>query len=76
MTIEVLRDFANNIVEQERIEFLAALLEEHKREASKSEKSFRRGVAEALTGAALWTIILSGSKSTALPKRKPRSQTG
>jgi thiaminase len=59
--IEVLQDFANNIVEQERIEFLAAALEQYKQEASKPEKGFWRGVAEALTGAALWTIILIGA---------------
>jgi hypothetical protein len=58
---DVLLEFANNIVEQERDEFLAAAIGAYKEEAAKSEKGFGRGVLEALTGAALWTIILIGA---------------
>jgi hypothetical protein len=54
----VLLEFANNIVERERAEFLISALEEFKAEAAKSEKGFWRGVFEALTGAALWTALL------------------
>jgi hypothetical protein len=54
----VLLEFANNIVEQERAEFLASALSEFKTEAAKSEKGFWRGVSEAFTGAAFWTIFL------------------
>lgn len=55
---EVLLEFANNIVDQEKAEFLEAALEAYREEASKSEKGFWRGVIEALTGAALWTLFL------------------
>lgn len=55
----VLLEFANNIVERERAEFLAAALEEVKAEAAKSETGFRWwGVLEAFTGAAFWTVFL------------------
>lgn len=59
--IAVLQEFAQNIVEQERVEFLSAALEDYKTEAAKSEKGFWRGVSEALTGAFLWTLILIGA---------------
>jgi hypothetical protein len=42
--IDVLLEFANNIVEQEKVEFLTAALDAYKEEASKSEKGFWRGV--------------------------------
>jgi len=65
----VLEEFANNIVEQERVifleaalneykSFLGAALNEYKIEAAKSEKTFWRGVGEAVAGAAVWTAIL------------------
>jgi hypothetical protein len=54
----VLLEFANNIVEQKRANFLEAAIEAYKEEAAKSEKGFWRGVAEALTGALLWTLVL------------------
>lgn len=57
---EVLLEFANNIVEQERAEFLETAIEAYKEEAAKAEKGFWRGVAEAFTGAALWTVFLIG----------------
>jgi hypothetical protein len=55
---EVLLDFANNVVEQERAEFLATSLDAYKEEAAKSEKGFLRGVLEATTGAFLYSVLL------------------
>ncbi|WP_298256162.1 hypothetical protein [Bradyrhizobium sp.] len=55
---DVLQDFANNIVEQERVAFLEAALQEYKAEAAKSKKGFWDGVREAFMGAACWTIFL------------------
>jgi hypothetical protein len=54
----VLLEFANNIVEQERSEFLGTALDEYKAEAAKSERGIWWGVLEAFTGAAFWTIFL------------------
>ena len=55
---DVLQEFANNIVEQERAEFLEAALQVYRVEAAKSEKGFWRGVAEALVAALIWSILL------------------
>jgi len=58
---DVLQEFANNIVEQERLEFLETALQAYQAEAAKSEKGFWRGVLEAFTGAAFWTAFLIGA---------------
>lgn len=55
---EVLQEFANNIVEQERADFLQAALDSFLEEAGKAEKGFWRGVAEAVTGALIYSGIL------------------
>jgi hypothetical protein len=56
--IQVLLEFANNIVDQERAEFLSTSLEAYRQEASKSKRGFRRGVLEATTGAFLYSVLL------------------
>jgi hypothetical protein len=53
-----LQNFANNIVEEQRCEFLAAALCEYKVEAAKSDKGFMRGVLEGTTGALVWSVLL------------------
>lgn len=55
---EVLQEFANNIVEQERSEFLQTSIDAFLEEAGKSEKGFWRGVAEATVGAFVYSVLL------------------
>jgi hypothetical protein len=55
---EVLVQFANEVVEQEREEFLKAAMEQFKQEAAKSHNGFWKGVAEATMGAFVWSVIL------------------
>src|ERR1700722_11178417 len=55
---EVLQEFANNIVEQERSEFSQAAIDSFMEETGKSEKGFWRSVGEAITGAALYSVLL------------------
>jgi hypothetical protein len=55
---DVLQAFANNIVDQEREEFLEAALKEYKDEAAKAEKGFWRRVSEGVTAAFIWSILL------------------
>lgn len=57
---DVLQEFANNIVEQQRIAFLEAALQAYRIEAAKTKKGFWHGVREAFVGAALWTVFLIG----------------
>jgi hypothetical protein len=55
---DALENFANNIVEEQRTEFLAAALCAYKVEAAKAHKGFVRGVLEATTGALFWSVLL------------------
>jgi hypothetical protein len=54
----VLLEFANEIVEQKREEFLAEALEAYRNKAAESHHSFWKGVAEAATGALAWSLAL------------------
>jgi hypothetical protein len=55
---DVLVQFANGIVEQERREFLQMALDQFKQEAAKSHHGFWRGVLEATSGAFVWSVLL------------------
>ena len=55
---DVLQEFANNIVEQQKSEFLQDAVDAFMEEAGKSEKSFGRGVSEALLGAFAYSVLL------------------
>jgi hypothetical protein len=56
--LDVLQEFAQNIVDQEKTAFIAAAMTQYKQAAAKAAKSFWDGVFEAFVGAACWTIFL------------------
>lgn len=56
--IDVLQDFANNIVAQQKAAFLTAAMAQYQQAAAQSKKSFLDGVIEAATGALAWTLFL------------------
>ncbi|HEY4919698.1 MAG TPA: hypothetical protein VII40_06305 [Xanthobacteraceae bacterium] len=54
----VLRDFAQEVVEIERAEILDEALKQYRIEAAKPHKSFWKGVLEATVGALVWSLVL------------------